>query len=63
MADGVVYIGGFDGYVYALDAATGERLWRFNTYGWIDSSPAVVGGVIYVGSSGGYSYVYAITGE
>jgi len=59
--DGVVYIGGYDGYVHALDAATGEERWRFQAGRYIFSSPAVVDGVVYVGSMD--NYVYAITEE
>lgn len=44
----------------ALDAYTGLQLWRFETGGLVISSPAVVGGVVYVGSDDGY--VYAIGG-
>ena len=46
---GVVYVDSEDGNVYALDAATGVKLWSYNT-GTFDSSPAVVNGVVYVGS-------------
>ena len=36
--------------VYALDAASGGKLWEFATGGFVDSSPAVVGGMVFVGS-------------
>lgn len=29
VVDGVMYLSGWDGYVWALDAATGEELWRY----------------------------------
>ena len=61
VVDGVVYIGSYDHYLYALDATTGKQRWRFQTGGYVLSPPAVVDGVVYIGSSGGYSYVYAIT--
>lgn len=54
----VVYIGSFDHYVYALDAATGQLLWRFQTDGPVVSSPTAVEGMIYVGSQD--DYVYAL---
>jgi hypothetical protein len=47
-----------DHYVYALDAVTGALVWRHETGSDVDSSPAVSGGVVYVGSGDGY--VYAI---
>ncbi|MCK4590628.1 MAG: PQQ-binding-like beta-propeller repeat protein, partial [Candidatus Latescibacteria bacterium] len=46
-------------YVYALDASTGSLKWKFQTGDYIrDSSPAVSGGVVYIGSQD--NYVYAI---
>jgi hypothetical protein len=53
-----VYVGNWDGHVYALDAATGGLRWRYRTGGAVDSSPAVSGGTVYVGSHD--SYVYAL---
>ncbi|HEY8571608.1 PQQ-dependent dehydrogenase, methanol/ethanol family [Phenylobacterium sp.] len=29
VVDGVMYLSGWDGYVWAMDAATGEQLWRY----------------------------------
>ncbi|MGW3746993.1 beta-alanine-activating enzyme beta-propeller domain-containing protein [Streptomyces sp. NPDC005146] len=58
VVDGVLYVGS-DRYVYALDAATGAKKWDFTTRGVImHSSPAVVDGVVYIGSSD--RYVYAL---
>jgi outer membrane protein assembly factor BamB len=51
---GAVYIGARDGFLYALSAADGHRLWRFDhQVSWVNSSPAVVGGQVYAGSSDG----------
>ena len=48
MADGVVYFGAYNGAIYALDAATGAKLWSFYLYGGQgQSNPAVVDGVVY----------------
>jgi outer membrane protein assembly factor BamB len=64
VVDGVVYIGSRDGYFYALDADTGEKIWSFKADSFVDSSPAVVGGVVYVGSNDGNLYALdAKTGE
>lgn len=63
VAGGVVYIGGGDGIVRAIDLASGRERWTFETRGaslaaeefgfdrtQIQSSAAVVDGVVYVGS-------------
>ena len=56
---GVVYAGN-GGYLYALDAATGERIWRFQTY----YTPFAKDGVVYVGSRDHYLYALdAATGS
>ena len=64
VVDGVVYIGGGDENLYAIDAATGQQRWAF-AIGWLsESSPAVVGGLVYIGSYEGNLYaVDSITGE
>jgi polyvinyl alcohol dehydrogenase (cytochrome) len=55
VVNGVVYVGGGDGQLYALDAATGAVLWQTrlgpspNTFAW--SSPAVFNGSVYIGVS------------
>jgi eukaryotic-like serine/threonine-protein kinase len=51
VADGTVYVaGGLTDKVYALDAATGSLRWSYPTGGEVDSSPAVAGGTVYIGS-------------
>lgn len=50
-ADGVLYIGNFDGYLYAIDLATGHMRWRTKTGDKITSSPLVDGDSVYVGSN------------
>jgi outer membrane protein assembly factor BamB len=56
VSDGVLYVGTFDGYLYALSATTSRRLWQLGPVQGIWSSPAVVGGVVYVGADDGRLY-------
>ncbi|MFC1938732.1 PQQ-binding-like beta-propeller repeat protein [Chloroflexota bacterium] len=49
-AQGKVYFGCSDGKVYALDAATGDKAWSFETGGKIWSTPATDGDTLYVTS-------------
>ncbi|HEY7030067.1 MAG TPA: sigma-70 family RNA polymerase sigma factor, partial [Thermomicrobiales bacterium] len=60
---GVLYAGGGDGKLHALDAATGAERWTFSTGGPIATSPTVAGGLVFIGSSDGDLYaVDAATG-
>ena len=56
LADNVLYTGSDDGYLYAVDAQNGTKLWDYATGGAITSSPVQVGGVIYFGSNDGKMY-------
>lgn len=57
-ADGMIYVGSYDGYLYAIRPDM-TRAWRYQTLGAIRSSPAIAtDGTIYVGSNDGR--VYAI---
>jgi outer membrane protein assembly factor BamB len=66
VANGVVYVGSYDGklYAYAVGCASGggtcTPLWTATTGGAIDSSPAVANGVVYVGSMDHKLYAYAV---
>lgn len=60
--DFLVYIGSYDGRLYAVDGKTGAEVWHFDTGGFIDSSPAIgKDGTVYVGSSD--KNVYALNGD
>jgi outer membrane protein assembly factor BamB len=54
-ATSVLYLGGGDSKVYALNAATGAVLWSYNVGGnpntFVWSSPAVFGNSVYIGVS------------
>jgi outer membrane protein assembly factor BamB/serine/threonine protein kinase len=69
VAAGTVYVGcgngpGSNGTVYAINAATGQSRWSYPTGngtpfgagGGVESSPAVDGGAVYVGSDNGTVY-------
>ena len=52
VADGVVFFGARDGYVYAVDAASGTLKWRYDhKISWINTTPAVSSGMVFDGSS------------
>jgi eukaryotic-like serine/threonine-protein kinase len=55
-ADGVIYFGGDDGNVYAVDAADGHQIWKRSTGGPVPSTPAVANGTLYIGSYDGKFY-------
>jgi outer membrane protein assembly factor BamB len=60
----VIYIGGQDGNVYAVNANTGEQIWSFAAKDLVVSSPMYADGVIYVGSRDGNVYALdALTGK
>jgi len=62
--DGMVYIGSFDGKIYALDGQTGTKRWEFATKGKVLSSPAIGDhGVVYVGGADPDTNIYALDGQ
>ena len=66
IADGMVFIGSWDSYFYAIDAASGQEKWKFktgedhDTYNQvgIQSSAAVADGIVYFGCRD--SHLYAL---
>ncbi|WP_276257811.1 PQQ-binding-like beta-propeller repeat protein [Haloglomus litoreum] len=67
VAGGLVYIGGYDGGLYAFDLGSGERVWRRKLGDAIGSSPAYHDGDVYIAveyytPSGGVFGVDAATG-
>ena len=66
VANGTAYVGSWDGYEYALNAATGQRIWRTylnltvtancKTPRGVSSSATVVGNNLYLGGGGQYWY-------
>jgi outer membrane protein assembly factor BamB len=54
VADGRVYVASRKAAVFGLDEQTGEKLWEYSYGGnmWVESSPWLESGVVYIGSSG-----------
>ena len=50
ISGGNLYVGGYNGKIYCLNAQTGSYLWSYQTGYAVVSSPTVVDGVVYVGS-------------
>ena len=53
IADGLLYVADFSGYVRCLDAGTGEELWVHDTFAAIWGSPLVADGKVYLGDEDG----------
>lgn len=58
---GVLYVGGLDGYFYAIDAVTGSLKWETNVKSEIDASPVEKDGIIYFASLEGKVYALNAT--
>ncbi|HKP18575.1 MAG TPA: PQQ-binding-like beta-propeller repeat protein [Gaiellaceae bacterium] len=59
VANGLVYVGDWNGYVYALEARTGREVWRYKTDGAVKGAAALSGRRLYVGSYD--HHLYALT--
>jgi outer membrane protein assembly factor BamB len=57
-----VFVGSTDGNVYAVAQSDGQQAWRAETGSPVISSPAVAGGVVYVGSFGALLALDAASG-
>jgi hypothetical protein len=57
VANGVVYVGGYDRKIHALDARSGQHLWEFSgAQAGYDTNPLVIEGKVFVGNRDGYMY-------
>jgi outer membrane protein assembly factor BamB len=52
--EGMVFASDFSGYVYCLDALTGEEYWIYDTKGHIWASPFVADGKVFIGNEDGF---------
>ncbi len=59
VSNGSVYVGAFDGKLYAVRARDGTVAWSFATNGPVNSSPAVANGSVYFASLDGNVYAVA----
>ena len=59
VANGIVYVGSTDGYLYAIDVGTGVLRWKYATRGPVVASPAIDRGSVYVTSYDGRLYAVA----
>lgn len=57
--DGLVFAADFSGFIYCLDAETGEEYWVHDTKGHIWASPLVADGKVYIGNEDGYMTILA----
>lgn len=51
VANGLVYVGSDDNFVYALDASTGTKRWSYKTGDTVEADPTVANRLVYVGSN------------
>ena len=68
IANGLVYVGAYEGSLYAFDLETGDRVWRADLGDAIGSSPKYHDGTVYIAveyyePSGAVFGVDALTGE
>jgi outer membrane protein assembly factor BamB len=63
IADGLVFIADYAGFVHCVDAETGKFYWTFDTQSHIWSSTLVADGKVYIGNEDGYLTVLAASKE
>ncbi len=64
ISDGVLFVGADDNNLHALDAATGQSLWTFETGDSVRTAATVANGIVYVGSNDNHLYALdARTGD
>jgi outer membrane protein assembly factor BamB len=56
--DGLCYAADFDGFVYCLDAKTGQKYWEHDMQNDTWSSPYWVDGKVYIGNEGGEVLIF-----
>lgn len=62
IANGVVYVGSTDNFVYAIDLKTGDQRWKFETKDMVEAPPLVLDGRVFIGSSDFFFYALDAAG-
>ncbi|HIP70509.1 MAG TPA: hypothetical protein EYH05_03840 [Anaerolineae bacterium] len=61
--NGILYVGGYDRKLHALNAYTGQHLWSFDgAKAGYDTNPLVVGGKVFIGNRDGAMYAVGAHG-
>jgi outer membrane protein assembly factor BamB len=63
VVDGMVFAADFSGFMYCLDAKTGEEHWVHDTMGHVWGSPLVADGRVWLGNEDGFLTVIPATRE
>ena len=58
MANGLVYFGAYDGVMYALDQATGRKVWSYRIGPPIVGTPALTTNALFVGTLDGRIHAF-----
>ena len=58
VANSLIYIGGRDSSLYAIEANSGKIRWKQKTHGWVDCSPLIHKGMVIVGSRDNRIYAF-----
>lgn len=59
IVDDLLFTADYTGFVYCIDAKTGELYWKFDTFGHIWASTLVADGKVYIGTEEGELWVLA----
>jgi outer membrane protein assembly factor BamB len=59
VADGLVYVSDFSGYLHCLDAKTGQEYWQHDLLAAVWASPILIDGKVYLGDEDGDIVVLA----
>jgi outer membrane protein assembly factor BamB len=63
VAEGLVFIADFAGFLHCLDASTGKELWKHDTEGHIWGSTLLADGRVYLGNESGALFMFAASKE